>query len=101
MNDSKPDDPLPRTLADWRVTPSRDPQFRAAVWSRLEADRRAPSWAGYVRMHATAVAGALAVAIAAGGWIGRDQARARVDAERATMVSNYVQSLDARTMRAP
>jgi len=101
MNTSKPDDPLPRTLADWRVTPPRDPHFRTAVWSRIEADRRAPSWAGYVRMHASLVAGALAIAVAAGGLIGRDQARARVDAERATMVSSYVQSLDARTMRMP
>src|SRR5664279_1714993 len=98
MKDSEPNDSLPRTLADWHVTPRRDPQFRTAVWSRLEADRHAPSWAGYVRTHATLVTGALAVALLAGGWIGRDQARARVDTQREAMVSSYVRSLDARTM---
>ena len=101
MNAPKPEDSLSRTLADWRVTPRRDPQFRTEVHARLEAARRAPSWGGYVRMHAAPVTGALAVAVAAGGLIGREQAKARVDAERTAMVSSYVQSLDARTMRMP
>lgn len=101
MNASKPDDPLSRTLADWRVTPQRNPQFRTAVHARLEAARRVPSWAGYVRLHAAPVGAALVVALVVGGLIGRSEARARVEAEREAMVSSYVQALDARTMRMP
>lgn len=101
MNQTKSEDSLSRTLADWHVTPRRDPQFRTAVWARIEVTRRVPSWSGYVRSHAVPVAGALAVAVIVGGLIGRGQARARVEAERATMVNSYVQALDARTMRMP
>lgn len=101
MNESKPEDPLSRTLADWRVTPRRDPQFRSAVHARIDAARRAPSWAGYVRLHAAPVAVALVAALVVGGWIGRSEARARVETEREAMVSSYVQALDARTMRMP
>lgn len=94
-------DGLSRTLADWRVTPSRDPQFRAAVWGRIEGLRGAPTWSGYLRGHAALVAGALALAVIAGGWLGRGEARSRVAAERTAMVVEYVQSLDARAMRMP
>ena len=101
MNTPQPDDSLSRTLAAWRVTPTRDPQFRTAVWARVERARRTPSWTGYVRLHVALVTGTLAVAVVAGGWIGRGQARARVAAEREAIVSQYVQALDARTMRMP
>jgi hypothetical protein len=99
MNDSKIDESLSRTLADWRVTPRRDPQFRTAVWARIEAARRALTWTGYLRRHAPAMAAALAVAVVLGAWIGREQARARVEADRNEIASAYVQALDARTMR--
>lgn len=101
MNPSKSDDPLSVTLADWRVAPPRDPQFRAAVWGRIEGKRGAPTWSVYLRAHAALVAGALAVAVVAGSLLGRGEARARVEAERTAMVNDYVQSLDARAMRMP
>ncbi|MSU25063.1 MAG: hypothetical protein EXS32_14745 [Opitutus sp.] len=101
MNASDPDHLLTRTLAEWHVSPPPNPRFRAAVWARLEAARSAPTWAGYIGAHAVPVAGALAIAVMVGGLIGRGQARARVAAERATMVNSYVQALDARTMRMP
>lgn len=94
-------DPLDRTLAAWRVEPPRDPAFRTSVWARVAAARRAPSWPAYVRTHLTLATGLLAVAILAGGWIGREQARARVEADRATIADSYVRGLDARTMRMP
>jgi hypothetical protein len=47
------------------------------------------------------VAGGIAAAVALGAITGRDQARARADADRSTLVSNYVQALDARTMKMP
>lgn len=90
---------LSRVLGDWHVAPTRNPRFRAAVRSRLGAARQAAPWTGYVRLHAPAVAGALVVALVAGAWFGRIEARARVAADRDQIARAYVQSLDARTMR--
>ena len=101
MNAPEPDDSLPRTLADWRVTPRRDPQFRSAVWARLAATRRAPAWTSYARAHSALVAGALAVAVVLGALGGRERARARVEAESDRLASSYVRAMDARTMRLP
>lgn len=94
-------DSLPGALKDWRVSPQRDPQFRSSVWQRIEAGRREASWRGYARAHAGFVAGALAVALMAGGWAGREQARARAEADRATIATAYVRALDARAMHLP
>lgn len=99
MNSSDSDKSLSRMLADWRVTPPRDPQFRTTVWARIGAARQVPSWTDFVRLHTPALAGALAVAIVLGAWIGREQARSRVEADRDEIAREYVQALDARTMR--
>jgi hypothetical protein len=92
---------LSRILADWRVTPPRDPHFRTAVWSRLEAARRPSSWPAFARAHRPVLTGALAAALVIGAWAGREQARARVDHERDGIARAYVQSLDARVMQLP
>lgn len=94
-------DRLSRALADWRVAPRRSPQFRATVWARIEAARRAPTWTGYLRAHGALVAGALAVAVIVGAWRGREQARERDATARAALVADYVHGLDARWMRSP
>ena len=99
MKTSDPDEFPSPDLAAWRIKPSRNPQFRAAVWARVEAGRRDGSWRGYARAHAPVLAGALAAAVVAGAWIGREQARARVAADRAAIATQYVRALDARTMR--
>lgn len=91
MNSPSPDDPLAQTLRDWRVTPPRDPQFRAAVRERIAAGSPALSWGAFVRRHAAVCAGAVAVAIVLGALAGRDQARTQIAA-------SYVQALDARSM---
>lgn len=101
MNSPEKDEALSSALRDWRLDPPRDPQFRAAVWARIEASRRGLPWLGYARAHATMLVGALAVALAVGGWVGREQARARVAADRAQIASAYVQALDARAMAMP
>lgn len=98
MNSPETNDFLSRALADWRVAPPRNPQFRAAVRGRIEAARAVVSWPGYARAHAVVVAGALGLAVLVGGWVGREQAQARVAAKRAEMATAYVQSLDARAM---
>jgi hypothetical protein len=100
MNSSERND-VSRTLGDWEVRPQRDPGFRSAVWARIERVKARRSWTGYARSHAAVLAGALAVALAVGGWVGRERAQARVAADRAQIASAYVQALDARTMSLP
>ena len=101
MNSSDPGKSYSRVLADWRVTPTRDPQFRPAVWARINAARLNPTWAGYLRAHVALLTGAIALALVAGAWTGRGQARQRVAGERTAMAAAYVRALDARVMRGP
>jgi hypothetical protein len=101
MNSPESDNFLSRIVRDWRVAPPRDPQFRATVWTRISAARREGSWGSYAKAHAILVGATLAVALMAGGWIGREQARAQAEADRAAIVTAYVRGLDARTMHAP
>ena len=101
MNSAFEPDPLSRVLADWRVAPRRNSQFRAKVRARIEAARGAPTWSGYLRSHGALVAGALAVAVVTGAWRGREEARERDAMARAALVAEYVHGLDARWMRSP
>jgi hypothetical protein len=101
MESHDSDQIISRALEQWRVTPRSNPSFRAAVWSRIEAVRGDLSWSGYARAHAAVLGGALALALALGGWVGRETARSRVDADRAEIASAYVQALDARLMTMP
>ncbi len=94
-------DALGRELRGWRVTPARNSTFRPEVWARIRAQAAPASWGGYVRRHAPAVAGALALAVAVGAFTGREQAQARVAAARAEIATAYVQGMDARLMRMP
>ena len=91
-------DSLSCALAAWRVDPRRNPQFRAEVWARLRSPGTALSWGAYARRHAPAVLGAVALAVLAGGFFGREQARARAASESASLAAAYVQGLDARAM---
>ena len=70
MNSPKKEWALSRLLAEWRVVAARDPQFRARVWSRIEAKPAVPGWPGYIRRRALLVAGALALALAVGALTG-------------------------------
>ncbi len=98
-SDSSPH--LSAQLSEWRVSPARNPAFRATVWARIIAARAGSPWSLYLRAHASVLAGALAAAIVLGAWIGREEARARVATDRAEIASAYVQALDARTMQMP
>ena len=101
MKSQEQDQRLSGRLAEWQVAPKRDASFRTAVWSRIESARHAASWTGYARAHAAGLAGAMAVALIFGGWVGREQARSRVAADRAEIARAYVQALDARAMQMP
>ena len=96
-----PQEKLAPLLGEWRMAPGRDPAFRQNVWRRIEAARAGGSWAGFARSHFAAVGGALALAIALGGFAGTAEARARSEADSARMADAYVQGLDARNMRMP
>lgn len=93
------DDDVPIPLSDWNVNPSRNPEFRANVWARIESASRPANWARFAVMHPAIVAGALAAALVAGAWTGAAEARNRTAADRAVIAANYVHSLDARWMR--
>lgn len=95
---SPADRSLDQTLADWRVTPHRNPQFRTEVWDQIAAAKPA-SWPAYARLHAAALMGGLALALVIGALAGREEAKSRVAAERDAIAREYVQALDARTMR--
>src|SRR5690349_20279316 len=89
---------LSRALADWRVTPSRNPQFRAAIRERIGPKGAAMSWQAYARRHGAALAGAVTLALVTGALLGRERAKARTAAESARLAAAYVQALDARSM---
>lgn len=95
------DDSLSRTLGDWQLAPGRNPQFRPSVWAKIAAASRPASWVSFARAHFGALAAAVAVALLVGGWAGREQARAAVEADRQQLARAYVQSLDARAMWRP
>ncbi len=75
------DDPQLRRLVReaFAVEPTRDPNFRAAVWARIDAAKSTPStWSAWLRLHVaqfSAVA-VMTVVIAgtAGGWIATKEA---------------------------
>ena len=98
-----PDDEslLSRALAEWRVEPPRDPQFRAKVWSQIEAEPRDPSWPEYVRGRALWVAGAMVLAATVGALTGSSRARSQANADRTALAAEYVHALDPRWMRSP
>ena len=101
MNPAESESTLHSALAGWRVTPRRNPNFRADVWARIERERRAPTWTGYVRAHGALIAAALVMAVVVGAWSGREQAKAREARAQAALVADYVHGLDARWMRLP
>ena len=58
-------------------------------------------WAAYAHRHSPALLSAIALAMIAGGFLGREQARTRAAAESARLAAAYVQGLDARAMQMP
>jgi len=75
--------------------PVRTPDFRSAVWARIEARRQCPaSWRAWLRLHfsgfAAAAAASVALAAGAGSWV----ALAQVDRSREARLELYVASID-------
>ncbi|HYD85420.1 MAG TPA: hypothetical protein VEA63_15245 [Opitutus sp.] len=95
MNSLEPDDTLARALADWRIRPPANPNFRPAVWQRLR-QRTRETWSGYVRAHASAWVLIAALTLTASGWAGLSAGKAKLAAERDAMVTAYLVELDPR-----
>jgi len=87
---------LGEVLRIWRVAPPRDPNFRAAVWQRIEAVRRETSWSGFVRTRAAALTAATIMVVALSGWTGHAVARSHVRADRDRLAATYIAGLDVR-----
>jgi hypothetical protein len=97
MNPSEPDSPLSRTLAEWRLTPPANPNFRPAVWQLIRSRGR-ETWSRYIRAHRVGWSVAVGLTIAAAGWTGRSIAQAKLEAGREKMVVSYLVDLDPRVM---
>jgi hypothetical protein len=97
MDSNPPRDPFSDALQRWRVQPPRDPDFRAAVWRRLDG-APAPTWTGYLRGHLLGWSVTAMMALVAAGWGGHAMARARLDADRDAMVVSYLSALDPRVV---
>ena|SRR5690606_24938905 len=95
MNTPDPNDSLSRALADWRVAPTPDPNFRPSVWQRIHLQARS-TWAGYLQAHLMRWSVVGAVTLIAAGWIGHLAAEARVNARRDAMITAYLVELDPR-----
>jgi hypothetical protein len=95
MNLPEPNDPLSRTLAEWRVEPKADPNFRPAVWQRIR-QRSGETWSTYVQAHLAAWSVVAVVAAMVAGWAGMSAGRSRLAQEREAMVVSYLVELDPR-----
>lgn len=95
MNPAESKDPLSQTLATWRVRPKADPNFRPAVWARIRRSAR-ESWTRYVQAHLAAWSIVAVLAIVSAGVAGVSAGRARLGADRETMVVTYLVELDPR-----
>jgi hypothetical protein len=95
MDSPRPDDSVTKTLRHWRVHPSRDPDFRPAVWRRIAQQSR-DTWTGYVRAHRIAWTLAALMVIGGAGWSGHAAARAKASANREAMITAYLVELDPR-----
>jgi hypothetical protein len=95
MNPAESKEPLSQTLAAWRILPKSNPNFRPAVWARIRQSSR-ETWAVYVQAHLAAWSAVAVLAIMTAGVAGVSAARARLSADRETMVVTYLVGLDPR-----
>jgi hypothetical protein len=96
MNSNPNDEQLgPLLRNNWQVRPVKNPDFRTAVWARIESTRRAPATLGaWLRLNAVRFAflavTSVAIAGAGGGWI----AKVQTNQNREQLVQRYLASID-------
>ncbi len=97
MNPLPPNDTVSRNLPAWRVNPPADPNFRPAVWQRIQARTRS-TWAAYMRDRFVGWSVVGTLAVVAAGWTGHSLAQEKLAAEREKMVVSYLGGLDPRVL---
>lgn len=97
MKSSHQNEPRPPSLEEWRLNPPGDPEFRPAVWRRIQKRAR-ETWTAYVRAHLVGWAVAGVMLTAGAGWTGHTFAQARLEAAREKMVVAYLAELDPRVL---
>lgn len=77
-------------------TPSRNPNFRAEVWARIESRRREPATlTAWLQRHARTFASAAVLCVAAASLGGAWAADRQADRQRESLVQRYLASIDA------
>lgn len=92
---NNPPDSLTDSLHRWRVNPPVDPNFRQKVWQRI-GERTRATWPAYLHAHLAAWALVAMLALGAAAYTGHSTARARVRADRESLVVSYLVDLDPR-----
>lgn len=100
MNPHSSSAATPNLLRHWQVEAPADPDFRAAVWTRIEGARQAASlsWAGYFRRNAQAWSLALVLALSVSALVGYRAGERHSERERAAILQTYLAAIDARAM---
>jgi hypothetical protein len=97
MSPTNPRDSLSQTLTSWRIKPPSDPNFRPAIWARIQR-RAGDTWTGYLRAHLAGWSAVALVAVGVAGWTGHAAAQAKLESNREQMVVSYLGELDPRVM---
>ncbi len=79
----------------WHVHPRRNPDFRTAVWARIDSARQTPStWGAWLRLNmlrfASVAVACVTIAGVGGAWLAHEQA----DHAREQLVKRYLASID-------
>jgi hypothetical protein len=96
MSTDHNDDQLgPLIRKGWTVSVQSNPNFRTAVWARIEAGRRLPAtWSDWLKLNFTRVtmyaAASIALTTAGGGYLAANQA----NRDRDQLIQRYVTSID-------
>jgi hypothetical protein len=96
MNANHNQDPLgPLIRKSWTVSLRSNPNFRSAVWTRIEASRQLPAtWSGWLKLNFTAVAMYAAASIVLAGAGGGYLAATQANRDRDQLIQRYVTSID-------
>lgn len=90
------DDQLRQLLRrSWKASPKPNPDFRSAVWARIEsAGPKSATWSGWLHLHLARVTLAAAVSIVLAGTGGGLLAATQASREREQLLQRYVMSID-------
>jgi len=90
---------LSEVLAEWRITPTQNPQFRTRVRARIDTPASV-QWMAYLRANLAPCAVAASLILTAGAWLGHMQAEREVQKDREILAAAYLASIDARYQEA-